>query len=185
MAPKETIMEDTILVAHASKYGATTEIAEKIGQVIRQVGLNADVLPVNSVDVLSAYQAVVLGSAVYAGRWRKEAVAFLEAHEETLAAMPVWFFSTGPTGKGDPVELMRGWRFPEALQPLADRIRPCDIAIFHGVLDMKKLSFGEKLVVKGFKAPIGDFRDWDAITAWATAIAKAPRKEKWQSDPIP
>lgn len=176
-------MNNRILIAYASKYGATAEIAEKIGQVLHQAGFEAEVLPAERVNGLGNYRAVVLGSAVYVGQWRKEAVAFLEANEKKLAEMPVWLFSSGPTGGGDPVQLMKGWRFPTAQQPIADRIRPRDIAFFHGVLDMKKLNFGEKIIVKGIKAPIGDFRDWDAIIIWATAIAEALKKEALQSHP--
>jgi len=164
-------MDVKVLVAYATKYGATADIAEKIGQVLRQAGLHADVLPTDSVSDITLYKAVVLGSGVYAGQWRKEAVRFLEANEKTMAEIPVWLFSSGPTGEGDPVQLMKGWRFPEAQQPIADRIQPRDIALFHGELDMKKLSFAEKLIVKGIKAPVGDFRDWDSITSWAAAIA--------------
>ncbi len=166
-------MDSRVLVAYATKYGATAEIAEKIGQVILQAGLETDVLPTDSVSDLAPYQAIVLGSAVYVGLWRKEAVAFLEAHEKAMARMPVWFFSSGPTGEGDPAQLMQGWRFPEAQQPIADRIQPRDTAFFHGVLDLKKVNLAEKLVIKGIKAPVGDFRDWDAITSWATTIADA------------
>jgi len=160
-----------VLVTYATKYGATAEIAEKIGQVLREAGLRADVLPADRVSDLTPYQAVVLGSAVYAGRWRKEAVKFLEANEKKLAERPAWLFSSGPTGEGDAVQLMKGWRFPEAQQPIADRIQPRDIAVFHGLMDMKKLGLAEKLIIKAIKAPSGDFRDWDAITSWAAAIA--------------
>jgi len=173
---KGSSMTNSILIAYATKYGATAEIAEKIGQVLRQAGLSAEVQPADRVADLTAYKAVVLGSAVYAGQWRKEAATFLEANEKQLADRPVWLFSSGPTGKGDPVQLMKGWRFPEAQQPIADRIHPRDIAFFHGVLDMQKLSLPEKVIVKGIKAPVGDFRDWDAITAWAAAIAEALKK---------
>jgi len=166
-------MGTRVLVAYATKYGATAEIAEKIGQVILQAGLPTDVLPTDNVNDLAPYKAIVLGSAVYVGQWRKEAVAFLEANEKAMAMMPVWFFSSGPTGDGDPVQLMQGWRFPEAQQPIADRIQPRDTAFFHGVLDMEKVNLAEKLVIKGIKAPVGDFRDWDAITSWAEAIANA------------
>ncbi len=166
-------MDTRVLVAYATKYGATAEIAEKIGQVIFQAGLQTDVLPADRVSDLAAYKAMVLGSAVYVGQWRKEAVAFLEANEKAMAKLPVWFFSSGPTGTGDPVQLMQGWRFPEAQQPIADRIKPRDIAFFHGVLDLSELSLAEKLLIKGIKAPVGDFRDWDAITSWAEAIAAA------------
>ena len=166
-------MDTRVLVVYATKYGATAGIAEKIGQVILQAGLETDVLPTDSVNDLAPYKAIVLGSAVYVGQWRKEAVAFLENNEKTMAKLPVWFFSSGPTGEGDPVQLMQGWRFPEALQPIADRVQPRDTAFFHGALDMTKLSLAEKLLIKGIKAPVGDFRDWDAIASWAAAIANA------------
>jgi menaquinone-dependent protoporphyrinogen oxidase len=161
-----------LLVAYATKHGATEEIAEKIGEVIREAGAQVDVLPAGRVDDLTPYNAVVLGSAVYAGQWRKEAAIFLKNNEAALTERPVWLFSSGPTGKGDPVELMDGWRFPEAQQPVADRIGPRDIAFFGGELDMEKLNLGERLLVKGIKAPVGDFRDWDAIHTWAAKVAK-------------
>ncbi len=162
---------DQVLVAYATKYGATAEIAEKIGQVLVQAGVPVEVLPVDRVGDLGPYRAVVLGSAVYAGQWRKEAAAFLRAQEKALAGRPVWLFTSGPTGQGDPVQLLKGWRFPEALQPIADRIRPRDVALFHGVLDIKKLNLAERLLLRAIKAPVGDFRDWGAITSWAEAIA--------------
>ncbi|MCL4505492.1 MAG: flavodoxin domain-containing protein [Chloroflexi bacterium] len=94
-------MNNKVLVAYATKYGATAEIAEKIGQTLRSAGLQVDVVPANKVGNPGAYDAVVLGSAVYVGGWRKEAVAFLEANEAALKTRPVWFFSSGPTGEGD------------------------------------------------------------------------------------
>jgi len=164
-------MDKQILVAYATKYGATREIAEKIGQGIRESGLSADVLLVKEVRDLSSYDAVVLGSAVYIGGWRKEAVKFLEKYEGELAEKPVWLFSSGPVGEGDPVELLDGWRFPEKQQPIADRIQPRDTVVFHGSVDVEKLNFLEKSMINTVKSPVGDFRDWGAITSWATAIA--------------
>ena len=167
----EDEMDIQILVAYATKYGATAEITEKIGQVLRQAGLPTDVLPVDRVSDLTPYEAVVLGSAVYIGKWRKEAVKFLQANEIMLAERQVWLFSSGPTGEGDAVELTEGWRFPKALQPIADRIRPRDIAIFHGDVNIEKLNFIDKWMAKNVEVPVGDFRNWDAITSWATDIA--------------
>lgn len=165
-------MNNTVLVAYATKYGATAEIAERIGQMLRQAGLQVDVVPADKAGDPTGYSAVVLGSAVYAGSWRKEAAAYLETHAAALAGRPTWLFSSGPTGEGDAVELMKGWRFPEALQPIAERIQPRDIAFFHGEIDTKKLNLAEKVLIKGIKAPTGDFRDWDAIEAWAVGIAQ-------------
>jgi menaquinone-dependent protoporphyrinogen oxidase len=164
-------MDNPVLVAYGTKYGATAEIAEKIGEVLRQSGLTADVVPADRVDDMGRYGAVVLGSAVYIGRWRKEAARFLEANEARLAGIPVWLFSSGPTGEGDPVELTEGWRFPGKLQPIADRIKPRDVALFHGAVDVSKLNFIERWLLKNIQTPTGDFRDWDAIAAWAEGIA--------------
>ncbi len=161
-----------ILVAYSSKYGGTEQIAQTLGEVLRTAGLQAEVLDVGELGSLDGYEAVVLGSAVYMGQWRKEAAAFLRANVEALARRPVWLFSSGPTGEGDPVELMSGFRFPKDLAPLAERIRPRAIAFFHGVLDTQKISLAERMVVKGVKAPVGDFRDWDQIRAWGMSIAK-------------
>ena len=166
-------MEQRILVAYASKYGATAGIAERIGKELEGVGFAVDVQPADKVSDLTPYSAVVLGSAVYAGMWRKGAAKFLEDNVTALAEQPVWLFSSGPTGEGDPVELMDGWSFPENLQPVTDRIEPRDIAFFGGVLDMDKLNFAERMIVKSLKAPTGDFRDWDVIDAWAADIAAA------------
>ena len=171
-------MNRQVLVTYATKYGATAEIAERIGLGLRQAGFQVDVLPADGVNDLSAYQAVILGSAVYIGKWRKEAVAFLEANEQALAQQMVWLFSSGPTGEGDAAELLKGWRLPEAQQAIAARIHPRDVAVFHGELDGEKLNWLEKWVIKNVKAPIGDFRDWDSITAWTAEIAAA-LKDAW------
>jgi menaquinone-dependent protoporphyrinogen oxidase len=166
-----TDMELRVLVAYASRHGATAEIAERVGQELNQAGVRTDVRPADEVDDVSSYHAVILGSAVYIGQWCKAAVRFLKAHEQALARRPVWLFSSGPTGEGEPVELMDGWRFPEKLKPLAERIAPRDIAFFHGALDNDKLNFIEKWMIKKVKAPVGDYRDWEAITSWARDIA--------------
>ena len=164
-------MEEQVLVAYATKYGATAEIAEKIGEVLRDAGLPAEVLPADRAGDLSAYGAVVLGSAVYIGRWRKEAVSFMKANVQVLSQKAVWLFSSGPTGDGDSVELTQGWQFPGALQEFADRIQPRGVALFHGSVDIDKLSFIEKWMIKNVKSPTGDYRDWEAIAAWASAVA--------------
>jgi menaquinone-dependent protoporphyrinogen oxidase len=165
-------MESKVLVAYATKHGATAEIAEKIGEVLRQRGLEADVLPVQEVKDLAPYPAVILGSAVYVGQWRKEAVEFLEANEGSLAERDTWLFSSGPTGEGDPVELLQGWHFPEKQQANVGRIKPREVIVFHGNLDENTLNFFEKGLIKMVKAPTGDYRDWDEIISWANEVAE-------------
>ena len=165
-----------ILVAYASKYSATQGIAEKIGDVLRQAGLQADVLPVMQVRSLAHYDVVVLGSAVYVGKWMKSACEFMSKHEETLAQLPVWIFSSGPTGEGDPVDLLEGWRLPADQEPMIDRIQPRGVAVFHGNIDAARVNFVERMAVQALKKPFGDFRDWEAITSWASTIAETVRQ---------
>lgn len=165
-------MVKKILVAYASKYGATREIAQKIGEVLRRSGQVVEVCPVDEVRDLNPYSTVVLGSAIYIGAWHKEAVAFLKANQDILAGLPVWLFSSGPTGQGDPLELVEGKLLPAALQPVVDRIQPREVTLFHGNIDLEKVNPIEKWAVKSLvKKPFGDFRDWDTIAAWSEKIA--------------
>ena len=171
-------MSPSVLVAYATKYGATRGIAERLVAVLCSAGLQVSLAEVGLADPPSAYEGVVLGSAVYAGHWLAPAAAYLKAHAKALAERPTWLFSSGPTGTGDPVALMRGWRFPQDLQPLADQIRPREVAFFHGAIWPERLNFAERLILKALKAPTGDFRDWGMIEGWAQRIAAAfPRAE--------
>lgn len=164
-------MEPMVLVAYASKYGSTEAIANAIGRVLRERGLATEVARCKDVRDLDRFSAVVVGSAVYVGRWRREAADFLRQGEAKLSRMPVWLFSSGPTGEGDADELLKGWRFPGALQGVAERILPHDIAVFSGAIDPERLNPFDAFIVRNVKASLGDFRDLDAVAAWATTIA--------------
>ncbi len=169
-------MNAKVLVSYASKYGATKEIAQKIRDVLCQAGLQAEILPVERVRDVTAYQAVILGSAVYVGKWMKSACEFMKKHEVSLAQRPVWLFSSGPTGQGDAVALLDGWRLPADQKALIDRIQPRDVTVFHGNIDPARVNLIERTAVQALKKPFGDFRDWDAITSWAESVAQALRE---------
>jgi menaquinone-dependent protoporphyrinogen oxidase len=165
-----------ILVTYASNYGATAEIAGRIGELLLQAGLQVDLISVDGVRDLTPYQAVILGSGVYIGQWNKKAAAFVQNNQKSLADRQVWLFSSGPTGVGDPVELLNGWRLPAALQPVVSRIQPCGTVVFHGFINPDRLNFIQKWVIKNIvKKPFGDYRDWDAIEAWTGTVAQALR----------
>ncbi len=164
-------MSDKVLVAYASKHGSTAEIAKKIGEVLAGAGLDVEVQPVKKVKALDPYQAVIVGSAVYIGMWQKSAVRFVKANESKLADLKVWIFSSGPTGEGDPVELLKGWKLPKKVEPIAESIKPRDVAVFHGNVDPDRLSGLENSMIKQVNAPTGDFRDWSMITGWAEGVA--------------
>ncbi len=170
-------MDKKVLIAYASKHGSTAEIAEKIGEALKREGIQANVMPVQKVKFPADYDAIVIGSAVYIGQWRSEVSEFLKMNERTLSNKPVWLFSSGPTGKGEAGELLQGWRHPFRLQALIERIKPRDTAVFHGAIDMQKLGFLDRWMIKRVKSPAGDFRDWDVINKWAKDIADAVKKQ--------
>ncbi len=87
-----------VLVAYASKHGATAGIAERIAERLRAAGLEAEARPVKAVRDVAAYDAFVIGAAAYMFHWMKEATAFVRRHRTLLATRPVWLFSSGPLG---------------------------------------------------------------------------------------
>jgi menaquinone-dependent protoporphyrinogen oxidase len=157
-----------VIVACASKHGATEGIAEAIAERLHQLGHYAVALRVSDVGDLEGAQAVVLGSAIYAGSWMKEAIEFVDSHAGTLSDLPLWLFSSGPLG----TEVHDDEEQPRQLAELTARLRPRAHRTFFGALDHDKLGFGERMMVKAVKAPEGDFRDWTAISAWADEIAR-------------
>lgn len=164
-----------LLVTYASKYGSTAGIAEVIGKELRKRGQEVQIKPIEEVASPTGYDGFVIGSAIYAGGWMKPVVEFLRSNQELLARHPVWLFSSGPTGEGDPNEILDGWTFPEDLAPVLETIKPREVILFHGNIDLNKLSFGEKMIIKSVKAAVGDYRDWLVIRTWASLIDLTPK----------
>lgn len=160
-----------ILVTAASKHGSTREIAEVVGADLAERGLEITVAPVRDVGSIEGYDAVVLGSAVYLGRWMKSAKEFATRQATALASVPVWLFSSGPIGPppaDDSADRRQG-------DEIAKAIGARDHRLFAGKLDRKVLSLVERAPVRMAKLPDGDFRPWDEIRAWTAGIAEALR----------
>ncbi|MEX1169097.1 MAG: flavodoxin domain-containing protein [Chloroflexota bacterium] len=156
-----------VLVSVASRHGSTAEIADRIGEVLKAAGIDADIRPPDQVASVAHYDGVILGSGVYAGRWLGPAKQLAERESADLKARPVWLFSSGPVGDpakpaADPVDvdLVRKW---------TDAI---DHRVFPGKLDRQELGFGERAIVLAVHAAEGDFRPWEDVTAWAAGIAR-------------
>jgi menaquinone-dependent protoporphyrinogen oxidase len=157
-----------ILVSTASKHGSTGEIATRIAEALR-VGLPGDavvdVLPAAEVVDATSYDAVVLGSAVYMGRWLEDA-RHAAARLAKQPPRPVWLFSSGPIG--DPPKPDEE---PVEVSDIAKAMHARGHRLFAGRLDRHRLGVGEKAVVMALRVADGDFRDWDAIDAWGAQIA--------------
>jgi menaquinone-dependent protoporphyrinogen oxidase len=170
-------MSSKVLVAYASKMGATVGIADAIGDELRAHGHTVDVLDVAQVKDIEPYDAVVLGSALYMRRWRKEAVRFLRHNVDALRTRQVWLFHSGPVGPDkDQDEAM-----PAAVAHLAREVGATPAVTFAGSLDPATATgFLARRLATGNLA--GDCRDWDKIRAWAADISaaiEASRRSTW------
>jgi menaquinone-dependent protoporphyrinogen oxidase len=148
----------TVLVTFASKHGSTAEIAEAIAEVLRESGLEAHCVEAREVESLDRFDAVVLGSAVYMRRWRREARKFLKRFGPELERRPFWVFSSGPVG--DPAKDNLAWAEPPGTINEAEHL---------GVRE--HVVFGGRSLSRGIPEPLRDRRDWTEIAAWARHIA--------------
>ncbi|MEO1064873.1 MAG: flavodoxin domain-containing protein [Actinomycetota bacterium] len=170
----------SVLVCFASRHGATAGIADRIAETIEAAGHDVECVPVDRVDGIEDYDAIVVGAAAYMFRWLKDATRFVRRHRAVLADRPVWLFSSGPLGTElvdedgrDVFEVTR----PKEFDRLEAMIGPVDTHIFFGAWDpaAPAVGVGERVLrlLPGARGavPAGDFRDWPAIEAWAESIA--------------
>jgi menaquinone-dependent protoporphyrinogen oxidase len=154
-----------VLVTAATRHGSTEEIAALIARVLRLRGIDTAELPAADVEDMSAYDAVVIGSAVYAGRWLAPATSLVTRFQQQLVDRPVWLFSSGPVGSPlAPAKAMD-------LSELASVTGAIEHRLFAGKLDKSELGLLERAMVRIVGTPEGDYRDFGEVSHWAIAIA--------------
>jgi menaquinone-dependent protoporphyrinogen oxidase len=160
-------MTETVLVAYGSTNGSTADIAARIGEVLTKEGLTVDLRPAANVADLGLYDAVVLGSGLYAGRWHRDARRFARRHRKALAERPVWLFSSGPL---DASASERDIPPTPGVRRIADRTDARGHITFGGRLEGSVKGRMARMLVRSGKG--GDFRDFEQITAWAAEVAQ-------------
>ena len=155
-----------VLVAAATRHGSTEEIAALIARVLRLRGMDTIELPAADVEDMSEYDAVVLGSAVYAGHWLAPATSLVSRFRAQLAEVPVWLFSSGPVGF--PLTPAKA----EDMTGVVSAIGAIEHRLFAGKLDKSDLGRLERAMVRMVRAPEGDYRDFNEVSHWAAAIAE-------------
>jgi menaquinone-dependent protoporphyrinogen oxidase len=179
-AERGTLMK--VLVAYASRHGATAGIAERIAAGLGKAGLDAEARSVSQYFDATPYDAFVIGGATYMAHVLKDVTAFVKTHEVLLSDRPVWLFSSGPLGTDrvdaqghDVLESTR----PKEFEKLSGLVHARGEQVFFGAWDPEAPPVGvaEKLMKLMPAAkdalPAGDFRDWDAVDAWTAEIAAA------------
>ncbi|WP_296601885.1 flavodoxin domain-containing protein [Nocardioides sp.] len=156
----------SVLVAYASRYGATRQIAQHIAAVLTVAGLDVRVRPTTVVDDVRGHEAVILGSSVYRGHWMEQATAFVDLHHDALVERPTWLFSSGLLGPDQP---------HSDLDRLAEELGARDRQAFGGALEVGRLDLIDRVLrlkpARRRVLPPGDYRDWDSIEGWAHRIA--------------
>ena len=156
------------LIVAASRHGSTAEIARAIGARLRDRGYDVAVREPTEASSTEGYDAVIIGSGVYAGSWLKDAREFVETNADALSSKRVWLFSSGPLDdtESDAIPAQKIDRLTSVTGSLGHHV-------FAGRLDRSELNRAERLLTKMVHAPDGDFRDWDDVARWADHIADA------------
>jgi menaquinone-dependent protoporphyrinogen oxidase len=156
----------TVLVTSASRHGSTEEIARMISEVLEAQGVDVEVKRMEDVDTVMPYEAFVIGSAVYMGNWLRTAREFVDEHVDTIAHRPTWLFSSGPIGSHPATSDLFD------ATDLVESTHAREHHLFGGKLDKDSLGLAERALAGALRVPGGDYREWDAVAAWATAIAR-------------
>ena len=178
-------VQKRVLVTYASQYGSTGGVADAIGKELCSKDVAADVVLIKNASNVSSYQGVVIGSAIYRGKWLSEAVDFVQKNRDILRQVPVAYFLVCMS-LSRPTEENRAkvLSYMDPILKAVPEIRPVGIGTFAGALDYSNLSLINKTILKSKGTPEGDFRDWNSIRAWAREPVYAnlsnlnPRNEK-------
>ena len=155
-----------VLIAYGSKMGGTVGLAEMLGEDLEADGIDVSVHPAGAVGDIDGYDAVIVGGALYATRWHKDARRFVKRHADALRQKDVWLFSSGPlddsalAGEIPPVRFVK-----KTLASVGAR---------------GHITFGGRMPAdaKGFPASsmakdnAGDWRDRDQVSHWAKKISE-------------
>ncbi len=161
-------MENRILVTYATRKNSTAEVAQSIAETLHAAGQTVDLYPVKAVHDVSHYDAVVIGSAIRFGRWLPEAVNFVSTNRESLSRVPVSYFTVCITLSDDSDENRA--TVQAYLDPVRSILKPVREGWFAGRLDYSRIDWWQRRLGKAIRMPEGDFRNWDAIRAWATSV---------------
>jgi menaquinone-dependent protoporphyrinogen oxidase len=161
----------SVLVTYGSKRGGTKGLAEMVATDLREEGLQVDLVAPNQVKRLDAYEAVVVGGALYAFRWHRAAKRFVKRHTDELRERPVFFFSSGPL---DDSATTKAIPPVKGVRALMERVEARGHITFGGRLSPDAKGFPASAMAKN-KA--GDWRDPAQVRAWVRSIAAIIRTE--------
>ncbi len=163
-------MDGTVLVAFATRFGSTQEVAEAVAEALRGEGLSVEVKRLRDVQSLEGYRGVVIGAPLQMFRWHKDAIRFLRRHRHDLEGLSVAVFALGPFNDAE-----KEWTEVRGQidQELAKYpwLKPVEVTVFGGKFDPRTLRFPYNLTPGLKRLPANDIRDWDVIRAWGRGLS--------------
>jgi menaquinone-dependent protoporphyrinogen oxidase len=165
-------MGSNVLVAYASTYGSTREVAEAVTATLRGHGLPVDLQPMRDVRSLEGYRAVVLGAPLYMFHLHRDAPRFLSRHQKALTgSLPIAVFAGGPFGSTNGNEWQEVRKQLDQELAKFPWLRPVATEVIGGKFDPSTLRLPWSLIPALRKMPASDLRDWEAIRRWASTLA--------------
>jgi len=167
-------MSARLLVTWVTRYGSTEEVAHAIADDLLKQSVSVNAQPLDQVQSLDRYDAVVLGCALYMGHLHRHARRFLLAHRDELLRLPVALFVLGPF-HADPKEFAESERQVKKELAQFPWFSPVALEIVGGRVDPAKLGFPFRFLPPLRTLPASDARDWTAIHTWAGNLPTALR----------
>jgi menaquinone-dependent protoporphyrinogen oxidase len=158
-----------ILVTYGSKRGGTRGLAEMVTDELREEGYTVDLFPAHEVKFVEDYEAVIVGGALYAFRWHRDAKRFVKHHTRQLRRCPTFFFSSGPL---DDSASKGGIPPVKRVQALMERVGARGHATFGGRLTADAKGFPASAMAKKHA---GDWRDPQQVRVWVGAVVSELR----------
>jgi menaquinone-dependent protoporphyrinogen oxidase len=154
-----------VLVTWGSKRGGTEGIARIVADALTARGLEVVAVPADRVGNLDAFDAAIVGGALYSNLWSPIARRFVNRHITRLRRIPVWFFSSGPLD-----DSADSTSIPATLEvaTLAERVGAKGHVTFGGRLAPDASGFPASAMAK---RNAGDWRNPVRIQGWADELA--------------
>ncbi|TAJ44136.1 flavodoxin domain-containing protein [Methanofollis fontis] len=160
--------KEKILIAYASRYGSTQEIAESMARILEEQGFAIDCMNVMDVRDIGPYAAVVAGSPIYMGKWLVEAVDFIKLFRNDLKIRPLAIFAVGYSMKEESDVIRKSAR--ASMSEVTMYVQPQAEGLFAGKFDPDTMSQADLQIMKMAGAVPGDARDWTMIGNWTRAL---------------
>jgi menaquinone-dependent protoporphyrinogen oxidase len=162
----EVVISMKVLVAHGSRMGGTEEIAYAVASKLSTMGYAVTIASANDARDAERFDAVVVGSSLYAGRWKSGCVKLLKHLTHAKYSGPVWLFQSGPLGDqaDDPQPV------PKKVRTLAAELDVRGVVTFGGRLEKNPPGVIAKAMAK---EQAGDWRNWRHIDVWSAEIGEA------------